>query len=141
MKPSHRLLATLSIAALPLLAFAQEADSHASHHRSASPGEASAPAAADAAAMARHLEAMQAFAQKMAAATTPAARSALMVEHAQLMQDGMPLMMQGGGMHVGMGKDGHQMMAKCMTMMESMMGMMKDGMKKTPAEPAAGAAK
>ena len=75
---------------------------------------------------------MQAMHEKMAVATTPQERQALMAEHMKTMQDGMRMMESmhsqraPGNSHAGMAgmPHGPQMMEKRMAMMESMMQMM-----------------
>ena len=86
--------------------------------------------------MDRHMRAMQAMHEKMAAAKTPQERQALMAEHMKTMQDGMRMMksmhgqMASGNPPAGMAGMQHdpQMMERRMTMMESMMQMMMDRM-------------
>ncbi|MBC3868615.1 hypothetical protein [Undibacterium oligocarboniphilum] len=100
--------------------------------------------------MEQQMKAMQAMHEKMASATTPEERQALMVEHRKVMQEGMAMMKRMEGMS-GMPDmasmpakktkdmsmnmaDHHKMMEKRMEMMESMMQMMMDQMPATPAK-------
>jgi hypothetical protein len=147
MKQIRNTLIGLCVAAATLGAAAQGADEHKEHH----PERASPPAArvkktpampmgADRmVAMDQHMKAMQAMHEKMAAAKTPEERQALMAEHMKLMQDGMAMMQQMGGMQdcKGMGGDmasRQQLMEKRMDMMESMMQMMMDRLPPAPAQ-------
>ena len=146
------------VAAASMGVLAQGSDEHKDHH----PADAAAPAATaapapsaalpspgqpmgsgDMAAMDRHMRAMQAMHEKMAAAKTPQERQALMAEHMKTMQDGMRMMksmhgqMASGNPPAGMAGMQHDplMMEKRMDMMESMMQMMMDrlSMPQTPA--------
>jgi predicted urease superfamily metal-dependent hydrolase len=89
--------------------------------------------------MRQHMDTMQALRAKMAAATTPAERQALMAEHTKAMQDGMDMMkgMRSMGGMSGMGSQGaasidqpqrQQMMEMRMDMMQNMMEMMMQRM-------------
>ena len=78
--------------------------------------------------------------QKMVSAKTPEERSKLMAEHMKSMQGGMDMMggMPGAGMGDMKGMTGdmgahHQMTAKRMEMMQTMMQMMMDRMPAAPA--------
>lgn len=156
----HALIA-LSAAALLAAPFAAsaatpaKADEYAAHQPA---GAASAPAAMPA--QDDRMKAMREMRDKMAAATTPAERQALMADHMKAMQDGMQMMkgMSGvggmGGM-AGMTDQGrtpttapkagakgmpadmaqhHQMMEGRMDMMQTMMEM---SMQRMPAGAAA----
>jgi hypothetical protein len=163
MTTCHKLVA-LSAAAMmaaPLGAWASPATQvdHSTVHRAAHHTAAAAPAAMPAP-DARML-AMQEMRDKMAAATTPEARQALMAAHMTAMRDGMQMMKGMPGMPAkpgmgamgAMGGDGgkpmmaaksgakgmsadmamhHQMMAGRMDMMQTMMEMMVQRM---PAQP------
>ena len=90
------------------------------------------------------MKTMQGMHEKMMSAKTPAERSKLMAEHKKSMQDGMDMMgsmpTSGMGDMKGMpamaGDMGmhHQMMAKRMEMMETMMKMMMDQMPPAPGK-------
>jgi hypothetical protein len=90
------------------------------------------------------MKTMQGMHDKMMAAKTPAERSTLMAEHMKTMQDGMKMMdgMSGAGMGDMKGMQGmsgemgahHQMMAKRMEMMQTMMKMMMDQMPPAPSK-------
>ncbi|NML16941.1 hypothetical protein [Azohydromonas caseinilytica] len=158
------LVITAVLAAFSLGACAQlKPDEHAAHHpEGASAPAASAPAAAPAvggtgqagpvdstsqmARMEQHMKAMREMHEKMARASTPKEREALMPEHMKLMQEGMAMMssMRPGAGMGGMGMMGGattpadpaarmQMMEKRMDMMQSMMEMMMDRMPVTPS--------
>lgn len=149
------------LAGTALGAAAQTAAEHAQHHPEGAAAAATAPAAqpatppnamgpgqmANMTRMDQHMQAMRAMHDKMAAASTPEERQALMAEHLKLMQEGMGMMQQMGagrqgmGGQAGMGPMGgmaagkgmptdfaarHQMMEKRMEMMESMLQMMMD---------------
>ncbi|WP_157264192.1 hypothetical protein [Azohydromonas aeria] len=156
---------TALLAAFSLGACAQlKPDEHAAHH----PEGASAPAASTPAApavagteqaspmgsanqmarMDQHMKAMREMHEKMARASTPKEREALMAEHMKLMQEGMGSMRPGAGMGGmgGMGMMGGattpadptsrmQIMEKRMDMMQSMMEMMMDRMPAPAAKP------
>ena len=134
------LVTTLTIA--PATSFAQD-DQHKAHHpadaaSAAVPGTATGKPAGmpGMAMMDKHMKAMQAMHEKMAAAKSPAEREALMAEHMKLMQEGMSMM---GGMAPGKAPANtagrQQMMEKRMDMMQSMMQMMMDRMPMAPAVP------
>ena len=141
------------LAGTALGAAAQSAAEHAQHHPAGAAAVATPPNAmgpgqtANMAGMEQHMQAMRAMHDRMAAASTPEERQALMAEHMKLMQDGMSMMKQmGAGMQAmggqaGMGPTGgmaagkgmpaglaerHQLMEKRMEMMESMLQMMLD---------------
>jgi hypothetical protein len=110
-------------------------------------GAASADSMATPGNMARmdaQMKTMQGMHDKMMAAKTPAERSTLMAEHMKTMQDGMKMMdgMSGAGMGDMKGMQGmsgemgahHQMMAKRMEMMQTMMKMMMDQMPPAPSK-------
>ncbi len=84
------------------------------------------------------MKTMQGMHEKMMSAKTPQERSQLMAEHMKTMQDGMAMMdgMSGAGMGGMTGEMGahHQMMAKRMEMMQTMMKMMMDRMPPAPAK-------
>jgi hypothetical protein len=90
------------------------------------------------------MKTMQGMHDKMMAAKTPEERSKLMAEHMKTMQDGMKMMdgMSGAGMGDMKGMQGmsgemgahHQMMAKRMEMMQTMMKMMMDQMPPAPSK-------
>ena len=90
------------------------------------------------------MKSMQGIHDKMMAAKTPAERSTLMAEHKKAMQDGMKMMdgMSGAGMGDMKGMQDmtgdmgmhHQMMAKRMEMMQTMMKMMMDQMPPAPSK-------
>ena len=95
--------------------------------------------------MRQHMETMQALRAKMASATTPAERQALMAEHTKAMQDGMNMMkgMSSMGGMPGMGSPGagsadqtqrQQMMEMRMDMMQNMMEMMMQRMPSSTGE-------
>ena len=79
--------------------------------------------------------------EKMMSAKTHEERSKLMAEHMKTMQDGMKMMESHAGMDDMKGMQGmtgdmgahHQMMAKRMEMMQTMMKMMMDRMPAAPA--------
>ena len=115
-----------------------KADEHAGHQPEAA---ASAPMAA----MDERMKAMAAMRDRMANATSPAERQALMAEHMEAMRGGMQMMksmqdmpgMQGMGGGAGMGDPKamqaemakhHQMTAERMAMMQMMMEMMMQRM-------------
>ena len=132
----------LCIATASLGALAQSDADHKAHHpegaasaSSASKKQAAKPAGAEAMAkMDQQMKSMQAMHDKMMAAKTPEERQALMVEHRKMMQDGMSMMQQMGGMSGSQGMGGasmadrQKMMEKRMDMMQSMMQMMMDRM-------------
>lgn len=154
---------TAVLAAFSLGACAQlKPDEHAAHHpEGASAPAVSVPVAPPAAAtgqagpvgstnqmarMDQHMKAMREMHEKMARASTPKEREALMAEHMKLMQEGMAMMgsMRPGAGMGGMGMMGGattpadpaarmQMMEKRMDMMQSMMEMMMDRMPATPS--------
>lgn len=159
----HPLIA-LSAAALLAVPFAAsaatpaKADEHSAHQPA---GAAAAPAAMPA--QDDRMKAMREMRDKMAAATTPAERQALMADHMKAMQDGMQMMkgmsgmdgMGGMGGMAGMTDQGgkpttgpkssakgmpadmtqhHQMMERRMDMMQTMMEM---SMQRMPAGAAA----
>lgn len=144
MTPIRTTVLSLMLSGFSLHALAQTPAEHDGHHPAGGPDKPAAAAApttppADAMArMDRHMQAMQAMHEKMAAAKTPEARQALMGEHTKLMREGMSMMrgMRGGGMGGMAGgkgramdvESGHRMMEKRMDMMESMMQMMMDRM-------------
>ena len=146
---STRLIFLLAATAtLGLGGCAQISRGHAAHHPGMSP-----PTAAQAMPMARmdeHMTAMRAMHDRMARASTPEERNALVAEHHKLMQEGMGMM---GGMGPGgaggmggmMGPGAGPMagdpaarqhwMEKRMEMMQSMMQMMMDRLPPPPARP------
>lgn len=160
-------LVALCVASAALGALAQSADEHKDHH----PADAGAPAqavkppvqspaqtapapaqnAAGMAHMDQHMKSMQVMHDKMVAAKTPEERQALMAEHMRLMQQGMAMMKDMGGMGgkgpmagmpsgAGMGgnmADRQQTLEKRMDMMESMMQMMMDRLPAGAQAPAA----
>lgn len=155
-------LRTLAIAAAMatscVTGYAQTPVEHDTLHPVAAPaGNMPMPMGGPDAQMARmdeQIQAMQGMHDKMMAAKTPEARSALMAEHMKVMQDSMAMMGKGGmgamggmkdkpatgadtsGMPDMQAKDSmdgamgaqHQMMEKRMQMMQSMMQMMLDRM-------------
>lgn len=143
----------LCVATFSLGALAQSTDEHKGHHPAgATPpavspqmGTANAMSMGSMAKMDQHMKAMQAMHEKMASAKTPEERQALMVDHMKMMQDGMAMMKEMGGMS-GMGgmqsgkamgggmAEWQQMMEKRMAMMESMMQMMMDRMSPMPTK-------
>ncbi|MBX9715064.1 MAG: hypothetical protein K2X42_00585 [Burkholderiaceae bacterium] len=137
------LVVVATLAAVSVASFAQD-DQHKAHHP-AGAASAAMPAPAtgkltgtpDMAVMDKYMKAMQAMHDKMAGATTPTEREALMAEHMKLMQEGMSMM---GGMAPGKAPANaaarQQMMEKRMDMMQSMMQMMMDRMPMPPSAPA-----
>jgi len=136
----------IATASFGALAQAQKTDDHKDHHPPGStvptaPGRlapGTGPARHTMGAMDQHMKAMQAMHEKMASAKSPAERQALMTEHMKMMQDGMSMMKQMGGMQGGAGMsanlaDRQNMMEKRMAMMESMMQMMMDRLPAAPA--------
>ena len=137
---------TISILVLSFAALGAGAQTSADHavHHPADAASAAVPAADRMAGMDAHMKAMQAMHDKMAAASMPEERQALMAEHMKLMQEGMTMMggmgpgmgMGMGAMSSGKGKPGGamspqlrpQMVEKRMDMMQSMMQMMMDRM-------------
>ena len=142
-------LRTFAIAAatstFALASYAEAPANHAAHHPQAATtavGDMSMAGQADAMAhMDERMKAMQEMHEKMAQATTPEERSALMAEHMKVMQDGMAMMdkdampkMRANGMPT-MGKSAMKgkaanmavrqaMLEKRMDMMQSMMKVM-----------------
>lgn len=125
-------------AAVSTAVLAQSGTDHAAHHPegASAPADtskpavpaAAKPAAAAPAQMDTQMKAMREMRDKMMAAKTPEERQALMGEHMKAMQGGMAMMgrMKGpDGQRAGMAMD-HDMMAKRMEMMETMMQMMMD---------------
>ncbi|WP_063887682.1 hypothetical protein [Pseudorhodoferax sp. Leaf265] len=109
---------------------------HATHHPQGC-SAASAPAGYE-----QKMKAMQEMHRKMAQATTPGERAALMKDHMLTMQDGMGMMGQmGGGMTGCRGMDSGKgampmdpaMVERRMDMMEMMMRMMMDRQEMPPA--------
>ena len=124
-------------AAFSTAALAQSDKDHAAHHpagasaptASQSPAD-TAPAKAAATAPAQmdmQMKSMREMHDKMKAAKTPEERQALMGDHMKAMQGGMAMMgrMKGADGKGGMAM-GHEMMARRMEMMETMMQMMLD---------------
>lgn len=147
MTPIRNSLIGLCVVAASMSAMAQNADEHKDHH----PAGTTAPAptakktpaksvnADKMASMDQRMKDMHAMHEKMMSAKTPEERQALMPEHMKMMQDGMDMMKQMGGMHAGKDMsanmaDRQQMMEKRMDMMESMMQMMMDRMPGTPTK-------
>lgn len=136
MKPIPQLAAAVALALTALSAGAQSAPVDHSQHQAAGGAETSkTPGATPVpmAAMDKHMQAMKALREKIAAAQTPEERRALMAEHMKVMREGMA-MMEGMKASHGMGAmpmpEGmhahHAMMEKRLDMMESMMRMMMD---------------
>ena len=149
----RHLVLTVAVVAASHGAWAQTDAEHKQHHPAASSSQA--PKTTTAKSMTKEtmvavedkMKVMRDMHEKMMAAKTPEARSALMAEHMKTMQDGMAMMssmcamgadmgnMKGmgdsganamkGGMPVDMANR-HKMMAKCMEMMSIMMPMMMD---------------
>ena len=104
MKPVLIVSLALFMSSLGLPGWAAQHDQHPGHHPA---GAASGPkvkaapgkTTADMAKMDSQTKAMRAMHDKMMAAQTPEARSALMAEHMKTMQEGMSMMngMSGGG--------------------------------------------
>lgn len=135
---------TVLMAGISMGSLAQSATKNDPHHPDGPPVTATesrptpSPKAmrpAQTAGVEKHIKAMQAMHDKMASATTPAQREALMAEHTTLMQEGMGMMTQMGSRVRGMGSmtggkgmpaDRQQLMEQRMEMMESMMQMMMD---------------
>ncbi|PUE60670.1 hypothetical protein B9Z44_02435 [Limnohabitans curvus] len=135
----------LCVATASMASMAQNADEHKDHHPAgiASPAvtikksPSNSMSADKMSSMDKQMKAMQAMHEKMASAKTPEERQALMAEHMKMMQDGMGMMKEMGGMQGGKAMTGNmadrqQMMEKRMDMMESMMQMMID---RTPSAP------
>ena len=149
----RKTLIGICVATASMGVLAQGAEEHKEHHpEGAAPATAAKKAPGQSigpekmAAMDQRMKDMQAMHEKMMSAKTPEERQALMAEHMKMMQDGMAMMKQMGGMSMmggmqggkGMGcmSERHQMMEKRMEMMESMMQMMMDRMQ-SPMAPAA----
>jgi hypothetical protein len=149
----HKALIALCVATFSLGALAQSADEHKGHHPdgatppavSPQKGAANAMSTGSMAKMDQHMKAMQAMHEKMASAKTPEERQALMADNMKMMQDGMAMMKEMGGMsgmsgmQSGKGMGGNmaerqQMMEKRMDMMQSMMQMMMDCMPPSPTK-------
>jgi hypothetical protein len=123
-----------TVATFSLAGFAAPAPGdHAAHHPQAAASAASGMPMADRAGMDAQMKAMHEMHEKMAQATTPEERSALMTEHMKAMQDGMAMMdkdaMPKMGKGAMKGKPPNMamrqaMMEKRMDMMQSMMQMM-----------------
>ena len=149
----RKTLIGICVATASLGVLAHGAEEHQEHHpEGAAPATAAKKAPGPSigpekmAAMDQRMKDMQEKQEKMMSAKTPEERQALMAEHMKMMQDGMAMMKQMGGMSKmggmqggkGMGgmSERHQMMEKRMEMMESMMQMMMDRMQ-SPMAPAA----
>lgn len=133
------LTALIGMTALP--ATAQTAAEHSQHHPN---GVAAAPAQTAPAtseqqisAMDKHLQRMRDMSRRLAEASTPQERQAILAEHHTAMQEGMKLMGHSTGMPSGgMGTMGgqmmgqmmqrHAMMEKRMEMLQTMMQMMME---------------
>lgn len=151
MKTARLLFLAVAITSLGASGWAAQDDPHKGHHPA---GAATAPttkplpgkAGAEMARMDTQTKAMREMHDKVMAAKTPEARSALMAEHMKTMQDGMAMM--NGATPGGMGsmKDGmkggmkgdmsvdHRMMEKRMEMMAASMQMMMDRLPAMPAK-------
>ena len=149
----HNALIGLCVATFSLGALAQSTDEHKGHHPAGATPPAVSPQMSTANAMSmggmakmdQHMKAMQAMHEKTASAKMPEDRQALMAEHMKMMQDGMAMMKEMGGMsgmsgmQSGKGMSGNmterqQMMEKRMDMMQSMMQMMMDHMPPAPTK-------
>jgi hypothetical protein len=137
-KISQTLFALMASAVVSAAAAQTDAD-HAQHHP-AGPNAAKAakPSAScmgkdQMSLMEKKMNAMQDMHAKMMAAQSPEEKQALMLEHQQLMQEGMCMMKMMKGMHdnkpiKGNMSDRQNMMEKRMEMMENMMQLMMDRM-------------
>ncbi|MCU6501726.1 hypothetical protein LPN04_28415 [Rugamonas sp. A1-17] len=127
---SKTIALALTLLTSPMLAAAQNQQSHDAHHPAASaPKQAAAKPAGPATKIDAQMKLMQEMHDKMMNAKTPEERKALMGEHMKTMKDAMSMMNGPAGT---MGCGGANAIQQQMGMMKMMMQMMMDRMEPTP---------
>ena len=142
MTPVRALSLALVLAAVSAPTWAAQDDKHQAHHpagavSASTPKAMSGKSGSDMARRDAQMKVMREIRDKMMTAKTPEARNGLMSEHMRAMQEGMT-MMNGMSPSAVSGMKGdmaahHQMMEKCMEMMQSTMQMMMDRLPAAPA--------